>query len=178
MIRAQPPDRERDTLETAFRATDDRKLRDRRPIVPVAARGRRPADIAADPGISTRTVPRWLNAYLDRGRDGLRPRKATGAAPKVPAALADEIEGWVIGGPAACGLDRANWTYAERAGHLYQTRGITAGRSAVPRSGQRLGVRVYRPTYRFPRADPADPATARAASADLTRGRRRATSSC
>ena len=178
MIRVHLPDRERDTLETEFRTTDDRKFRDRLQMVLMAARGRRPADIAADLGISTRTVPRWLNAYLDRGLDGLRPRKAKGAAPKVPAALADEIKGWVIGGPMACGLDRANWTYAELAGHLYQTHGITAGRSAVLRFCQRLGVRVYRPTYRFLRADPAKQAAARAELADLKKGRKPAGSCC
>jgi transposase len=178
MTRVQLPDRERDTLETEFRTTTDRKLRDRLQIVLMAARGRRPADIATDLGISTRTVPRWLNAYLERGLDGLRPRKAKGAAPKVPDRLAGEIKRWVIDGPMACGLDRANWTYAELAGHLYQTHGIAAGRSAVLRFCQKLGVRVYRPTYRFLRADPAKQAEARAELADLKRGRKPAASSC
>lgn len=178
MIRVQLPDRERDALEAEFRTTADRKLRDRLQIVLMAARGRRPAEIAADLGISTRTVPRWLDAYLQRGLDGLRPRKARGAAPKVPAKLADEIKRWVIEGPAACGLDRANWTYAELAVHLYQTHGVAAGRSAVLRFCRKLGVRVYRPTYRFLRADPAKQATARAELADLKRGRKPAASSC
>jgi transposase len=144
----------------------------------MADRGRRPAEIAADLGISTRTVPRWLNAYLDRGLDGLRPRTAKGAAPKVPDRLAGEIKRWVIDGPAACGLDRANWTYAELADHLFKTHGIAAGRSAVLRFCKKLGVRVYRPTYRFLRADPAKQAAARAELADLKRGRRPATSCC
>lgn len=57
MIRVQLPERERAALEAASRATPDRKLRDRLPIVLMAGRGRRPAEIAADPGVSTRTVP-------------------------------------------------------------------------------------------------------------------------
>jgi transposase len=178
MIRVQLPDRDRDTLEAEFRTTADRKLRDRLQIVLMAARGRRPAAIAADLGISTRTVPRWLNAYLERGLDGLRPRKAKGAASKVPAELADEIKRWVVDGPAACGLDRANWTYAELADHLFKTHGVAAGRSAVLRFCKKLGVRVYRPTYRFLRADPAKQATARAELAGLKRGPKRATSCC
>lgn len=167
MIRVRLPDRDRDALDAECRRTADRKLRDRLQIVLMAARGRRPAEIAADLGVGTRTVPRWLNAYLDRGPDGLRPRKAKGATPKVPDRLAAEIRRWVMGGPAACGLDRANWTYAELAGHLYQTHGIAAGRSAMFRFCQKLGVRVYRPTYRFLRADPAQQAAARVALADL-----------
>ena len=176
MIRVQLPAPDRDRLVAEFRTTADRKYRDRLQIVLMADRGRRPAAIAADLGISTRTVPRWLNAYLDRGLDGLRPRKAKGAAPKVPAELADEIKRWVIEGPAACGLDRANWTYAELAGHLYQTHGVAAGRSAVLRFCKKLGVRVYRPTYRFLRADPAKQAAARAELAALKKGPKRATS--
>ena len=167
MIRVTIPDPDRDALEAEFRTTADRKLRDRLQIVLMAARGRRPAEIAADLGVSTRTVPRWLNAYLEKGLDGLRPRKAKGNPGKVPAALADEVKRWVIGGPAGCGLDRANWTYEELAGHLYRTHGIDASRSAVQRFCKKLGVRVYRPTYRFLRADPAQQAKAREELADL-----------
>jgi transposase len=101
MIRVQLPAPDRDRVDAEFRSTSDRKYRDRLQIVLMADRGRRPAEIAADLGISTRTVPRWLNAYLDRGLDGLRPRKAKGADPKVPARLADEVKRWVVGGPAA-----------------------------------------------------------------------------
>jgi transposase len=178
MIRVQLPDRDRDTLEAEFRTTADRKLRDRLQIVLMAARGRRPAEIAEDLGVSTRTVPRWLNAYLERGLDGLRPKKAKGNPAKVPAGLADEIREWIIGGPAACGLDRANWTYEELAGHLFTAHGIDASRSAVLRFCKRLGVRVYRPTYRFLRADPAKQQKARAELADLKKGLRPAPSSC
>jgi hypothetical protein len=101
MIRVHLPDDEARSLELAFRSTTDRKLRDRLQIVLMAHRGRRPADIALDLRISTRTVPRWLNAYLEHGLDGLTPRKAKGATPRIPAALADAVRRWVIGGPAA-----------------------------------------------------------------------------
>jgi transposase len=175
MIHLRLPEQELDRLEAEFRATGDRKLRDRLQIVLMAARGRRPGQIATDLGISTRTVPRWLNAYLERGLDGLRPRKAKGAEPKIPATLADEVRRWVTDGPAACGLDRANWTYAELADHLRKTHGVEAGRSAMLRFCKKLGVRVYRPTYRFLRADPAKQRKAKEGLAGLKRGRRPAT---
>jgi transposase len=178
MIRIQLPDAEARRLEQTFRKTPDRKLRDRLQIVLLAHRGRRHPDIAADLGVTPRTVQRWLNAYLDRGNDGLRPRKAQGAAAKIPAHLAGEIKRWVIDGPAACGLDRANWTHEELADHLFKTRGIRASRAAMGRFCRKLGIRLYRPSYRHLRGDPQEQAQARAEQAELKKKRRRANSSC
>src|SRR6185369_17157278 len=100
MIRIQLPQAEVERLEQAFRSTEDRKLRDRLPIVLLAHRGRKHQDIATDLCLNRRSVQRWLNAYLERGFDGLLPRKPKGAPGKIPAGLADEIRRWVIGGPA------------------------------------------------------------------------------
>lgn len=57
MIRVHLPDTERAVLESAFRETADRKFRDRLQIVLLAARGRRPPEIAETLPVSTRTVP-------------------------------------------------------------------------------------------------------------------------
>jgi transposase len=172
MIRLNLPDADVRRLERVFRETADRRLRDRVQIVLMAHRGRAHAQIAADLAISRRTVPRWLNAYLDRGLDGLIPKRAKGAPAKVPAELADEVTRWVAEGPAKQGLDRANWTYAELADHLLKAKGIRASRSAVGRFCRKLGVRVYRPTYRYLRGDPAKQAAARDDLAELKKSRR------
>ena len=127
---------------------------------------------------SHRSVTRWLNAYLDRGLDGLTPRKAKGAKPKLTADLAPVLRQWVIDGPAKHGLDRANWTYPELADHLLKARGIRVGKSALQAFGARHGTRPYRPTYKFLRGDPAKQAKAREETAALKRGRTRANSSC
>ncbi len=155
MIRVQLPQAEADRLEELFRSTDDRKLRDRLQIVLMAHRGRPRQDIAADLGIHRIGVTRWLNAYCQHGLQGLLPRKARGKAASIPAALAGEIRRWVIDGPAACGLDRANWTHEELADHLLKTHGVRTSRSAVQRFCSRIDVRLYRPTYRFLRGDTA-----------------------
>jgi putative transposase len=171
MIRVNLPADDVSRLEQVFRQATDRRLRDRVQIVLMAHRGRPHGQIAADLGISRRTVPRWLNAYLDRGLDGLTPTKAKGAPAKVPAGLADEIKQWIAGGPAGQGLDRANWTYAELADHLLKAKGIRASRSAVGRFCRKLGVRVYRPTYRYLRGDPAKQAAAHEDLAGLKKSR-------
>jgi putative transposase len=178
LIRICLPTSQLTSLEHAFRTTTDRKLRDRTQIVLLAHRGRPHKDIAADLGITTRTVQRWLNAFLDRGLDGLTPRKAPGAEPRLTADLAPVLRRWVIDGPAACGLDRANWTYAELADHLYKATGIRVGTSAMQAFGHKHGIRPYRPTYRFLRGDPVKQAAARDDLAALKKGRTPARWSC
>ena len=172
MIRIRLPEAEAQKLEAAFRATEDRKLRDRVQVVLLAHRGRKHQDIATDLCINRRGVQRWLNAYLDRGLDGLRPRLAKGADGKIPAEMADEIKRWVIEGPAKQGLDRANWTHAELADHLFKTHGIRTSRSAMHRFCSRIGIRPYRPTYRYLRGEPDKQAQARADIETLKKGRR------
>jgi transposase len=178
MIRISLPAAELQQVQQLFRSTYDRALRDRLQIILMAQRGRPHQEIAADLGITPRTVQRWLNAYLERGCDGLRPRQAPGAAPKLTADLAPLLQRWVIDGPAAQGLERANWTYAELADHLFKTRGIRVRKSAMQVFCHKHDIRPYRPTYRFLRGDPAQQAAAREDLAALKKKRRPATSSC
>jgi transposase len=160
VIRIQLPETEAGRLEQAFRQATDRKLRDRIPIVLMAHRGRPHQEIATDRAVSTRSVRRRLNAYLDGGLDALRPRKAPGRAPKIPDRLGPEMRRWVLDGPAAVGLDRANWTHAELADQLRKAHGISASQSAVSRFCRTRGIRTYRPTYRSVRGDPEEQAAA------------------
>jgi transposase len=160
VIRIQLTDTAARRLEQAFLQATDRKFRDRLQIVRLAHRGRPHQDIAADLGLTPGTLQRWLNVYLDGGIEALRPRKARGHDPAIPAHMAGEIRRWVINGPAAQGLDRAHWTHAELADHLFKTHGIRASRSAMQRFCRRHGIRPYRPTYRHLRGDPVKQAEA------------------
>jgi transposase len=177
MIRIHLPPAEAERLEACFRLTDDRKLRDRLQIILMAQRGRARQDIAADLGVHRKTVTRWLNAYCDGGRAALQPKKAPGKPGHIPASLADDLRRWVIDGPAKQGLDRANWTHEELADHLRKTRGLQTSRSAVQRFCARIGIRLYRPTYRYLRGDPAKQARAKEDLADLGKERRPVNSS-
>ncbi|WP_162670168.1 winged helix-turn-helix domain-containing protein [Gemmata massiliana] len=86
--------------------------------------------------------------------------------------LAPALRPWVIDGPAACGLDRANWTYPELAEYLFSKRGIRVQKSAMQVFCHKHGIRPYRPTYRFRRGDPVKRAGARDELAALTKGHR------
>lgn len=177
MIRIALPPTEAERLETLFRSTNNRKLRDRLQIVLLAHRGRAREDIATDLGVHRKTVTRWLNTYCADGLDGLQPRKAKGHSGKIPPTLADEIRRWVIDGPAQQGLDRANWTHEELADHLFKAKGIRTSRSAVQRFCARIDIRLYRPTYRYLRGNPQKQAQAKEDLADLGKGRRPVNSS-
>jgi transposase len=177
VIRIQLPPTEAERLDTLFRSTSDRKLRDRLQIVRLAHRGRARQDIAADLGVHRKTVTRWLNTYCADGLDGLRPRKAKGHPSKIPQALAEEVRRWVIDGPAKQGLDRANWTHEELADHLLKAKGIRTSRSAVQRFCAKIDIRLYRPTYRYLRGNPQKQAAAKEELADLGKGRRPVNSS-
>jgi transposase len=174
VIRIRLPQQESQRLDLAFRRETDPKYRDRIQIVRLANLDRPHQDIAADLALTPRTVQRWLNAYLERGLDGLRPRKAPGATGKIPAALADEVKRWVIDGPAEQGLDRANWTHEELADHLLKAKGIRTSRPAVGRFCRKLGIRLYRPSYHYERGNPEKQAQARQDIAALKKKRRQA----
>jgi len=176
LIRIHLPAHELSILQQTFRITTDRRLRDRAQLILLAQRGRPHQTIAEDLGVSPRTIQRWLNAYLEHGLDGLRPRHAPGAKPKLTADLAPALQQWVIDGPVQQGLDRANWTYAELADHLFKTKGIRVRRSAMQVFCSRHAIHPYRPTYRFLRGDPVKQAAAREDLAALKKKRRPANS--
>ena len=178
MIRIRLPQEESQRLDQAFREEIDPKYRDRIHIVRLAARDRPHNQIASDLAFTTRTVQRWLNAYLERGLDGIRPRKAKGKPGNIPAELAEEVKRWVIEGPAEQGLDRANWTHEELADHLLKAKGIRTSRPAVGRFCRKLGIRLYRPSYHYERGDPDKQAQAREDIAALKKKLTRGRSSC
>jgi transposase len=178
VIRIRLAVEEAQRLDRAFRQETDPKYKDRIHIVRLASRDRPRQQIADDLAVTPRTVQRWLNAYLERGLDGLRPRKAKGQPGHIPAGMADELRSWVIDGPAKHGLDRANWTHEELADHLRKAKSIKTSRSAVQRFCAKIGIRPYRPTYRYLRGDPAKQHKAKEDIAGLKKKRRRASLSC
>jgi transposase len=141
-------------LEHLFKTTPDRRLRDRCQAVLMASRGRKRTAIAQDLGVHRTTVRLWLTQYQDRGVTGLQSHWAPGRAGRIPEPWAPTIQAWVQDGPQNCGLDRAHWTYEERAQSLDQTTGIAVQRTAMRVFCPRHTIRPYRPTYRYRRGDP------------------------
>ena len=138
MIRIQLPEAETQALEQAFRQATDRELRDRLQIVRLAHRGRPHQEIAADLGVTPAPSSGGSTLPGSRPRGAAASARPRGPTAEIPPDMADEIRRWVIEGPAGQGLDRANWTHAELAEHLYRTHGIRASRSAMQRFCRKL----------------------------------------
>jgi len=153
--RLELSEEQRSELEACFRTTEDRRLRERCQAVLMTARGRPQQQIAEDLGTTTRNVQRFLARYRTGGLEGLKIRWAPGKTPLIPEELAPTILDWIRRGPRACGVKRANWTHVALADFLYQQTSIRVRETAMGDFCRRHGVRLYRPTYRFLRADPA-----------------------
>jgi transposase len=174
MIRIRPPPKEVERLEHVLRSSDDPGPRTRARIVLMAHRGRPHGQIACDTATARSSAQRRPDAYTERGVGALRPRKPGRPRPE----LAPVLCRWVLEGPQARGPDRASSTDAELAEHLFRTRGIRVGKSAMQAFCREHDIRPYRPTYRPLRGDPERQAEARAELAELKGGRRRATWPC
>jgi transposase len=165
-------------LEQVFKRTEDRRLRTRCQAVLMAARGRARHEIAQDLGVHRTTVRLWLRSYREHGLVGLPIQWAPGPQARIPEELAPRIVAWVKEGPASCGLQRANWTYAELATYLFQRTGITVSETTMRDFCHRQQIRPYRPTYRYLRGNPQRQAQAQSELTELKKRRRRVTASC
>jgi transposase len=171
------PDEEH-VLEQTFKTTPDRRLRDRSQAVLMAARGRARHLIAQDVGVHRTTVRLWLQSYQKRGLAGLKIQWAPGQPRRIPAELAPTSVEWVKGGPASCGLQRANWPYAELAEYLYKRTGIRVQQTAMREFCHRQQIRPYRPTYRYLRGDPERQGATKAELEDTKKKPKRGSVSC
>jgi transposase len=165
-------------LEQVFKSTPDRRLRARCQAVLMAARGRARHEIAQDLGIHRTTLRLWVQSYRKHGLAGLPIQWAPGPQARLPEEWAPRIVAWVKGGPASCGLQRANWTYAELAAYLYQQTGITVSETTMREFCHRHQIRPYRPTYRYLRGDPQRQAQAQDELGAMKKKRRRGSVSC
>jgi transposase len=165
-------------LEQVFKSTEDGRLRTRCQAVLMAARGRARHDIAQDLGVHRTTLRLWLLNYRAHGLAGLPIQWAPGPQARIPEEVASRIVAWVKEGPASCGLQRANWTYAELATYLFQQTGITVGETTMREFCHRQQIRPYRPTYRYLRGNPQRQAQAQSELTELKKKRRREHVSC
>lgn len=160
-IRIELSEEQTQELEQRFKASPDKRMRDRCQAILMAARGRKKVEIAKDLCVSRWSVTRWLKAYQESGIEGLEIIWVPGKKPLIEEKHAPMLIEWVKLGPLGCGLDRANWTFAELAHHFFQKQGIRVSERTMRDFCHRHDIRPYRPSYQYLRADPEKQAKAR-----------------
>jgi transposase len=145
---------ETEQLTQVLRTTADRRQHDRVQAVLMASRGRTALQIAEDLAVDPSTVRRWVKLWREGGLQALEIRWGPGKRPLIDEQMGTQITQWVLQGPEASGVDRANWTSASLAQHLAQLYGVHVSERAMRSFCQRHNIRPYRPTYVYLRADP------------------------
>jgi transposase len=178
MIKLTLSTEEHRQLEDVFTTTPNARLRARCQAILMADRGRRHRHLAEDLGVSVRTIQRWLQADHHTRCAGLKLQWVPGRTRRISEALTSTILTWITQGPVGCGLDRANWTYAALATPLYHTHGLAVSASTRRAFCATHGVRPYRPTSRYLKADPVPQQTAQQDLQALKKKPKRENSSC
>lgn len=146
-------DKERAELEKLVRTTADKRVRERCQAVLMAAQGLTQPQIAKALVTSMRTVQRHLERFRRAGLTGVVPGKAPGKARLIPAQLESVVIEWVRQGPRQAGAPYANWTHQKLADWLRHEHAVAVARSTMGEFCRQHGIRPYRPSYRFLRAD-------------------------
>lgn len=110
-------------------------------------------------GVTRGSINRWLQWFERSGTDGLRSRKAPGAAPRLTQAQRDELAGVIEKGPQAAGFSSGMWTGPMVGDFIRKQFGVRYHNHHVPRLLNRMGFSVQRPRKRLARADAEKQAT-------------------
>ena len=117
--------------------------------------GKKVLSLVEDFGVVRAAINQWLRWYDTMGADGLRARKAPGAAPRLTQDQRDELVALIEAGPQGSGYSGGMWT-GPRIGDLIRQRfGVRYHNHHVPRLLHQLGFSVQRPRKRLARADAA-----------------------
>lgn len=115
--------------------------------------GRKVTVLMEELGVGRSSINTWLRWYETKGADGLRSRKAPGAAPKLSEKQRSELVALVEAGPQAAGFTSGMWT-GPMVGQLIRDRfHVDYHNHHVPRLLHQLGFSVQRPRKRLARAD-------------------------
>jgi hypothetical protein len=154
-------------LEQPFKATPERRSRDRPQAGLRAARGRARHVMAQGVGVPRTTVRWWLQGYRKRGRAGVKGRWAPGQPRRPPAAVAPpRVEGGQ-GGPASWPGAARHWPVRRvsgRSGEANRPPGARDGAAGGLSSPAASPVPTHLPAFAGRSATPSrDPARVRGA---------------
>lgn len=115
--------------------------------------GKKVTAIMEELDVARSSINTWLRWYETMGADGLRPRKAPGAAPRLSVEQRAQLIEIIERGPQEAGFTSGMWT-GPMIGQLIRDRfSVSYHNHHVPRLLHQLGFSVQRPRKRLARAD-------------------------
>jgi transposase len=151
--RTRPERRKLKALLEKSKKKGDLKTWRRAKAVQAYIAGESVTEIAKDLGLVRASVNRWLMWFNAKGAQGLEPRKALGAVPKLTSEQCKELENIIEAGPQAAGYSTGIWTGPMIADLIDIRYGVRYHNEYVPRLLNKLGFSVQRPRKKLARAD-------------------------
>jgi transposase len=184
-------DDERIVLERLVRSrTESVRRVERARIIWLSGQGRHVPAIAAEVGVTERTVRLWVKRFNVAGLGGLVDEPRAGHPPTYTPEQVGEVLAAALSKPTALGLPFASWTLDRLEAYLNEEKGIAIKRSRIDELliaeglrwrtqegwfGERAGREKDKPTSEREKDKPIDPefAQKRGRSRPFTRARRR-----
>ena len=156
LVRALSAEETQEIGRLARSRTAPARVVERARIIRLAAQGRRMPGIAAEVGVSERTVRRWVERFHAQGVAGLADAPRSGRPTTYPPEAVGELIAASLTDPQDLSLPFGSWTLDRLAAYLNEVKGITMKRSRIGEILQAEGLRWrQQETWFGERPDPA-----------------------
>lgn len=132
-------------LNSLMKTTNKKDVYHRYLTVLRKSEGRTYLEIAIENGVSSRSVQRWIAAYLNKGIDGLRNKKPGGAKFRITDEDKEIILSALFNDPHIFGYLRNTWSLRSLARCLTDELGIPISFKHLQRITKEMGIRCKRP---------------------------------
>ena len=136
---------QKNKLKALMRNTNNKKEYRRLLAILRKAEGRTFEDIANEHGVSTRSVQRWIAAYIQSGIDGVKLKKPGGSKSSITDEDKEIILSALFNDPHLFGYLRNTWSLRSLAKCLTNEPGIPISFKHLQRITKDLGIRCKRP---------------------------------
>ena len=155
-VRELTAEEEREVGRLVRSQTAPVRVVERARIIGLAAQGRRMPGIAAELGVSERSVRRWVARFNAQGVAGLADAARSGRPATYPPEAVGELVAASLTDPQALGLPFGSWTLDRLAAYLAEEKGVAIKRSRIGEILRTEGLRWRRQeTWFGERPDPA-----------------------
>lgn len=155
-LRELTAEEDQEVARLARARTAPARLVERARIIDLAARGWRAPGIAAELGVSERTVRRWVKRFTAQGVAGLADAPRSGRPATYPPEAVGERIAASLTKPDELGLPFGAWTLDRLVASLHEAKGIAIKRSRIGEILQTEGLRWRtQETWFGERPDPA-----------------------